>query len=258
VTSWRDSPASVDDLGSLALLLAGGFVAGALNVVAGGGSFITLPLLIFLGLPPGVANATNRLGIVAQNLGAVLAFDRRGVLDRSAAAWAAIPATAGGAVGAFLSLRVSDAAFVQLLALLMVALSLASLWTPRPHEAAAGAGGALFLAARAGGFFLVGIYGGFVQAGVGFLLLALTSALGLDLVRGNAVKVLVVLPLTAVSLAIFAWHGRVAWGTAALLAIGYLGGGLLGARWTVLKGHRWLRRVVTATILVFAAKLLLW
>lgn len=245
-------------VGTLSLLLAGGFVAGVLNVVAGGGSFLTLPLLIFLGLPPGVANATNRLGIVAQNLGAVVAFDRRRVLDRSAAKWGALPATVGGGVGALLALRVSDAAFVQLLALLMVVLSLGSLWTPAPRDPSLAApAGAAFVVARSAGFFLAGIYGGFVQAGVGFLLLALTSALGLDLVRGNAVKVLVVLPLTVVSLALFAWHGRVEWGTAAVLAAGYLAGGLLGARWTVLKGHRWLRRVVTATILLFAAKLLL-
>jgi uncharacterized membrane protein YfcA len=146
---------------------------------------------------------------------------------------------------------------VQLLAWLMVALSLASLWSPSPDEQATDRDGILFRAARTGGFFLVGVYGGFVQAGVGFLLVGLTTLLGLDLVRGNAVKVLVVLPLTLVSLAIFAWHGRVEWGAAAVLAVGYLVGGLLGARWTILKGHQWLRRVVSATILVFAARLLL-
>ena len=110
---------------------------------------------------------------------------------------------------------------------------------------------------RTAGFFLVGIYGGFVQAGVGFLFVALTTLIGLDLVRGNAVKVLSILPMTGLALAIFAWNGRVEWVTGSVLAAGFLVGGLLGARWTVLKGHRWVRGVVTGAILLLAAKLLL-
>lgn len=243
--------------GTYLLLFVAGLVAGVINVIAGGGSFITLPILIFLGVPPGVANGTNRVGIVAQDLAAVWSFDREGVLDRRAAVWAAVPATLGAGLGAWLALRITDALFLEILPLLMVGLSLTSLWTPRRpsgEEARPGSGiGALPTL----GFFLAGVYGGFVQAGVGFLFLALTSILGFDLVRGNAVKVLSILPLTALALAIFAWNGRVEWLTGGVLALGFLAGGLLGARLTVLKGHRWVRAVVTATILVFALKLLL-
>jgi uncharacterized membrane protein YfcA len=246
----------METAGGYALLLVAGTAAGALNVIAGGGSFLTLPVLMFLGLPPGIANATNRLGIVVQDLAAVWSFDRSGVLDRGSALWAALPATLGAGLGALLALRVSDALFVRLLALLMIALSLGSLWTPSRPEAgrARGTGTAV---ARTGGFFLVGIYGGFVQAGVGFLFVALTTLVGLDLVRGNAVKVLSILPMTALALAIFAWNGRVEWVTGSVLAVGFLVGGLLGARWTVLKGHRWVRGIVTAAILLLALKLLL-
>ncbi len=97
-------------LGYPVLFLAG-CVAGALNVVAGGGSFLTLPILMFLGLPAGVANGTNRIGILFQNIAAVWSFDRLGVLERGAWKWAALPAALGGALGAWLALQVGDEAF---------------------------------------------------------------------------------------------------------------------------------------------------
>ncbi len=246
----------METAGVYALLLAAGVVAGALNVIAGGGSFLTLPVLMLLGLPPGIANATNRLGIVVQDLAAVWSFDRSGVLDRRAALWAALPATLGAGVGALLALRVSDELFVKLLALLMIVLSLGSLWTPRRLEAGR-ARGTGAVAVRTAGFFLVGIYGGFVQAGVGFLFVALTTLIGLDLVRGNAVKVLSILPMTGLALAIFAWNGRVEWVTGPRPGGRNPRGRPPGARWTVLKGHRWVRGVVTGAILLLAAKLLL-
>ena len=101
----------------------------------------------------------------------------------------------------------------------------------------------------------MGLYGGFVQAGVGFLILAVTTWSGLDLVRGNAVKVLAVLLFTPLSLGIFAWQGQVHWPSGLALAVGMLAGGEIGARLTIGKGERWVRRVVTAAILVFAVKL---
>ena len=102
-----------------------------------------------------------------------------------------------------------------------------------------------------------GVYGGFVQAGVGFLVLAATSMAGLDLVRGNAVKVLSILAFTVVSLALFDSQGKVEWITGLVLAAGTFTGGLIGVRLTVLKGHGWIKRFVTAAIIILALKLLL-
>ncbi len=107
------------------------------------------------------------------------------------------------------------------------------------------------------GFFVIGLYGGFVQAGVGFFILAVTTMAGLDLVRGNAVKVLSVLIFTTVALGIFAWEGKVHWPLGLTLAAGNVLGGLLGVRLTVLKGHAWVKGVVTVAVLVFAVKLLI-
>ncbi|MCP3961068.1 MAG: sulfite exporter TauE/SafE family protein [bacterium] len=237
-----------------AALFVAGIVAGTLNVIAGGGSFLTLPILIFLGLPPGIANATNRVAIFVQNVGAVWSFKRFGVLDTRSLLWAAIPATLGAIPGTWLALSISDKAFQRTLALLMVGVTLWTLWSPKIGSGEKSPPRSRYLALGAG-FFLVGIYGGFIQAGVGFLLLAATTAAGLDLVRGNAVKVLAVLCFTSVSLGIFIWQGRVDWPLGLCLAGGNLLGGLLGARLTVLAGHRWIRYIVTATILVFAVKL---
>ncbi len=94
-----------------------------------------------------------------------------------------------------------------------------------------------------------------MQAGVGFLVLAVTTLAGLDLVQGNVLKVFCVLAFTVVSLSIFAWKGLVHWPLGLTLAAGNTIGGLIGARLTVLKGHRWIRRVVTVTVIVFALRL---
>ncbi len=236
-----------------ALLAATGFVAGLLNVVAGGGSFLTLPVLIFLGLPAPVANGTNRVGVLMQNLGGVWGFHRHRVLDWRWGTEASLPALAGAALGAWLALDIGDHAFRRILASVMLVGALGPILStsPAPHAPRKRAASWLMAA----GFFLVGVYGGFLQAGVGFLILALTSLAGLDLVRGNAVKVLSVLLLTLLSLAIFAWHDRVDWGLGLVLGLGNAAGGLVGVRLAVLKGHRWLRGVVTAAILLLAVRL---
>ncbi len=247
-----------------AVLFAVGGVAGVINVVAGGGSFLTLPVLIFMGLPAVVANGTNRVAILLQNVGAVWSFHRHGVVDWRAILWAAVPATAGSVLGTWGALVISDQAFKRVLAGLMVVVTLWTLWNPagrnrsaRPHRSQLPATDWLGWLPLGAGFFLVGIYGGFVQAGVGFFILAVTTWVGLDLVRGNAVKVLSVLVFTTVSLAIFSWEGKVHWPMGLALAAGNVLGGLIGVRLTVLKGHAWVKGAVTVAIIVFAILLLL-
>lgn len=245
-----------------------GLVAGVLNVLAGGGSFLTLPVLIFLGLPATLANGTNRVGILAQNVGAVWGFHRYRVLPWRWALAAALPATVGAGLGTTLALWVGDEAFRKILAALMVAVTLWTLLDPvgrirdrRRREAEAGGAAApgrltgVRLLGVVAGFFVVGIYGGFVQAGVGFLILAVTTAAGLDLVRGNALKVLSILVFTVLALALFAGQGQVDWALGAILGAGNFLGGQLGVRLTVLKGHRWVKGFVTVTVIAFAVKL---
>ena len=146
-----------------------------------------------------------------------------------------------------------DTDFRRLLATLMVVLTLLTLIVPqRPREARAKPTSVLVT----GGFFAIGVYGGFVQAGVGFLILSVTTLAGLDLVRGNALKVACTLLFTPLSLAIFAWQGMVEWGPGISLAAGSVIGSEVGVRLAVLKGHRWLQVVVNVAVIAFAV--LLW
>jgi uncharacterized membrane protein YfcA len=233
-----------------------GCVAGALNVIAGGGSFLTLPVLIFFGLPATVANGTNRVGILLQNLGAVWGFSRHGVMDWRWTLWGALPASVGAVLGTWAALVVGEVAFKKILAGLMIVLTIWTLWDPLKRKEPQKRPARPRMVPLVIGFFLVGAYGGFVQAGVGFLLLAATTLAGLDLVRGNAVKVLSILAFTVISLSIFAVTGKVHWPMGIALALGSLVGGQIGVRLTVLKGHRWVKLVVTAAVVVFAIKLL--
>jgi hypothetical protein len=180
------------------------------------------------------------------------------VLDWPLALRAAIPATLASVAGAWLALRTGDREFRRLLALLMLAITLGTLvapWltrrlAPAEHAEKDRPAWALLM------FVVAGFYGGFVQAGVGFLVLAATTLAGLDLVRGNAIKVLVILLVTVAALGLFAWDGKVQWGTGLALAVGSIAGGLVGVRLAILKGDKWLRFVVTISIVVFAV--LLW
>lgn len=242
------------------LLFLVGLAAGTLNVIAGGGSFLTLPVLIFMGFPAVVANGTNRVGLLLQNLGAVWGFHRYQVLDWGSLGWAALPAALGSVIGVWLAFSIGDETFKLVLAFLMVVVTLWSLWNQAASRFQTSATkqtvfkGNLSLFA---GFLLVGVYGGFVQAGVGFIVLALTTQAGLDLVRGNAVKVLSILLLIIVSLSLFAWQDKVDWIVGLVLGGGTLVGGQIGVRLTVLKGHRWVRIIVTITVILFALKLAL-
>ena len=240
---------------SLAALFAVGILSGALNVVAGGGSFLTLPVLIFIGLPAGAANATNRIGVLAQNLTGVWGFHRASALDWRWAASASVPALAGAAVGAWAALQMSDFAFKRLLATAMLGMTL---WTllARPRGGPGAARMSPWHPGMVVSFLLIGVYGGLIQAGVGFAILAATSVAGMDLVKGNAVKLFSVLLVTALSLAIFAVGGVVHWGPGLALGAGNVLGALLGVRLAVTRGHDWIQRVVTVAVVVMAV--LLW
>lgn len=248
--------------GSYLLLFGAGLLAGALNVVAGGGSFLTLPILILIGLPPTMANGTNRIGILLQNVSAVWGFRRHGLIERRWLLRAALPATLGAIGGTLVALRIDEGSFRRILAFLMVAVTLWTLWDPLKGRGGGAGGppwhrsgestGGLVIAC---GFFAAGVYGGFVQAGVGFLLLAVAALAGYDLVRGNALKVFCVLTFTPISLGLFFWNGQVALLPGLALAAGMMLGAAIGVRLTVLRGHRWIRGVVTVTVIGLALKL---
>jgi len=250
----------METLPVLVILFLVGSIAGTVNILAGGGSLLTIPVMIFMGLPPTIANGTNRVAILVQNVGAVWRFESHGKIPKPWLKWVIPPGVVGAILGAWAAVRIGDVAFQRILAFAMLAMVVVTLWgggtggdpavEAAPPDSPKGRAGLMMT------FGLLGAYGGFIQAGVGFMTLALLAAFGLDLVRGNALKVTVILAWTGFSLVIFAQQGKVDWLMGGALAAGNFTGALLGVRLAVLKGQAWIKRVVTVMIVLFAVRLL--
>lgn len=213
----------------VALLLAG-IVAGFINVLAAGGSMLTLPLLMFLGLPPQVANGTNRVSITLQSVSAVANFFRAGARHIRLSLRLSVPAVLGSMLGVWLALRVSDALFETILMVVMVAAAIIMLLPQpkldtRPLTVERLTPG-VYLA-----MFVIGLYGGFLQVGVGILfMIVLYRMLKIDLGQVNAFKVLIILVYTLPALAIFLWHDQVRWSYGLVLAAGSMTGAWLAVK----------------------------
>jgi len=239
------------------LLVLGGGLAGFINTLAAGGSFLTLPLLIFMGLPPTVANATNRLGVFMQSLTATRQLHSQGVLPVRFSLIVAIPAVLGSVLGTYAALLISDAAFKKYLAFFMVLMTLTTFFKstamlPRSVGNYTFRRWALLCLL----FFGIGLYGGFIQAGVGFLIIAAMVLTGYDLVAGNATKSFVILLLTCVSLAIFWAGGKVQVAPGLALGCGSMLGALIGSHVTVVRGNAFIQKFVVVMVILSAILLM--
>jgi uncharacterized protein len=239
------------------ILFLTGIVAGTLNVIAGGGSFLTIPLLIFMGLPPLVANGTNRIGILLQNVAATWSFKRHGILKGLPILPCLLAGSAGAVLGVPVAILAGDNMFKRVLAILMILISLWTIIDPLERIQQKASGKKFNKKIAVAGFFFCGFLSGYVQAGVGFFILALTTYLGLDMVRGNALKVTVILGAMFITLALYAWQGLVLPVPGLILAGGTILGSQIGVKLTILKGHKWVKGVVTVMVVIFAIKLLL-
>ena len=241
------------DPGDIVLLVAGGLAAGVVNTLAGGGSLLTVPLLVLAGVPGNVANGSNRVGILASNASAAAAFRRLGVSGLSRTLPVLVPVAVGSLVGALLVARLADETFERVFGVLMVPLLLLSLRPPvlKSVEGRIWSGQFTVLV-----FLAVGLYGGAFQAGIGLLLMVALSRSGMDLVVVNSVKVVVIVVVTVIALPLFIVSGRVDWGPALVLAAGFALGGALGARLTVTRGSSLIRPVMVAAVLALAGRLL--
>lgn len=235
------------------LLLVGGAAAGVINAMAGGGSALTVPLLVLAGVPGVAANGSNRVGIVTSTASSVLSFLREGIrVDLRSVLPVLAPAIFGAIVGAFGISELTDEEFERFFGLLIVPIVILTIRKPQVREAPQPWPLALTLVV----YFLIGIYGGAIQAGVGLLLVAALSRSGWDLVRANFIKVVFNLLTSSIALPIFIAQGNVRWGPAIALAIGLTVGGWLGARFAVRGGERWIRIVMIVAALALAGRLL--
>ena len=236
------------------LLLVGGLAAGVINTMAGGGSLLTVPLLVLAGVPGNVANGSNRIGILTSNVTAAATFRRLGVSGLTRILPVLVPVAIGAAAGAVLVGQLADETFDRVFGFLMVPVLIVSLRQPRVEAKETGDRWSSPVATLV--FFGIGLYGGAFQAGIGLLLVLALSQSGLDLVIANNIKVLVTLVVTLAALPVFILGGRVDWAPALVLALGFAAGGVMGARFTVRGGDRIVRPVLVLSVLGFSGRLL--
>jgi uncharacterized membrane protein YfcA len=245
-------------------VIAAGFAAGFINTLAGSGSLVTLPLLIAIfgaqGIPTPakLANGTNRVGILLQNVVGTASFNKKNALDKRGGIYLGIPAVLGSIVGAQIAVSLNEVMMRRIIGAVMVLMLTIILLRPKrwlhgklenitefPNWKI------LIL------MFLTGVYGGLIQAGVGiFLLSVLVLGIGYNLVRANAVKVSIVLFFTLFALIIFVRNGDVNWVLGLVLSIGNMLGAWVGTKFAVEKGAIWVRRFLILVVTVSALNLL--
>jgi uncharacterized membrane protein YfcA len=240
------------------LLVAVGAVAGFLNVLAGGGSLLTVPVMIFMGIPGPVANGTNRIAILAQNLSAITAFFKKGFSDFKLSLSLAACALPGAILGALLGVQLHGEWFNRILAVIMVGV-MVIMYFDKGHSQDSSSGQPTRSQLIRGHILMVGVgfWGGFIQIGVGFIIMpVLNRVMGLDLVRTNMHKVFIVATYTIAALAVFASQVPIFWMAGAALALGTSVGGYVGANMTISRGEQLIRKVLNVVLVVFIIKLL--
>ncbi|MCK3684322.1 sulfite exporter TauE/SafE family protein [Maribellus sp. YY47] len=233
-------------------LIGTGIAAGFINTTAGGGSMLTVPLLMFMGLPANVANGTNRIAILMQNIVTVRTFRQKKVLDYKEDFRLTIPAVLGSLVGALVAVEINTFLLEKIIAGVMVMMLLLVVLKPD-----------VWIKERAGSvnakptfwqyliFFFIGLYGGFIQIGVGFILLAgLVLGCGHNLVKANALKVFIVLMYMIFSLGIFIYNKQVDIRAGLILAAGNMFGGWLGVNFTVKGGAKYVRYMLIFAMII--------
>jgi len=239
------------------LLIVVGFAVGFINTVAGGGTLLSLPVLIFLGLPPNVANGTNRVAIVIQTAFATAGFKSKGVTTFPFNAYLGASALLGAIIGASIAVDIDGAVFNKILAVIMIAVILIIVFKPKinlkdVHERLTGK--YLWLGMLA--FFFFGIYGGFINAGLGFIIILFLHFFNhMSLVRANATKVAVVCIYTLSALVVFILNDKVNWAVGFVLAIGNAAGAWIASRVSVNKGDDFIKTFLLVVVGIMAIKL---
>lgn len=234
------------------LLVVGGFFAGGINAVAGGGSTLTVPLLVLAGVPGNDANGSNRIGILTSTAAAAASFSRLGVKGLAHTGPVIVPVVIGSLLGSTAISQLTDGAFETLFGLLMIPLIVLAIRKPKARLD--GPTWPRWLTVVV--FFGIGIYGGAIQAGVGLVMLAALTRAGYDLVTANHIKVLVNLVVTAVALPVFILNDQVRWIPALVLAAGFTAGGWFGAHFAVKGGEKWIRAAMVVATVILAGSLL--
>lgn len=247
------------DILNILLILVTGTAAGFINSVAGGGSLLSLPLLITLGYPSAVANGTNRIAIIIQDIIAVANFKKKGYSNFKISFKLGIPAIIGAIIGSNIAISISDSVFNTVLAIVMITMLIIIIFNPQKkfmknkkdndHNFNKVLGYIIF--------FFIGLYGGFIQAGVGFLIItALAFLTGSNLVKISSMKVFIVAMYLIPSLLVFIINGKIELITGLILATGNGLGAWIGTSLAVKNGEKMVKAVIFIAIVFMAGNLL--
>ncbi|MFS4469167.1 sulfite exporter TauE/SafE family protein [Maribacter sp. 2210JD10-5] len=239
------------------LLILVGFVVGFINTLAGGGSLLSLPVLIFLGLPPSVANGTNRVAIIIQTAMATAGFKSKGVSTFPFNIYLGIAAFLGSIIGAYIAVDIPAELFNRILAIVMISVVLIIIFGPKlnnQHQNERLTGKYLWVGIVV--FFFFGIYGGFINAGLGFLMLLFLHYVNhMTLVRANATKVAIVFIYMLSALAVFVLNDKVNWKIGLILAVGNGTGAWVASRFSVRKGDGFIKTFLVVVVVAMAVRL---
>ena len=237
-----------------------GVLVGFINLVSAGGSLITLPTLIFLGLPPTIANGTNRIGILIQNFLGMYQFYKKGLINWKLNFILAIPAVIGSIIGAQYAIELSDDAFNNVLAIVMIVLLILIFLKPQQYikieKSSWLVKNKMIILSIV--FIFIGFYGGFIQAGVGFLIIIFLTLLDKEmlLVEMHSVKTVVVTIYLLISTFVFIYNGQINWSYALVLSIGSGIGGWIGGRFAVNVSEKFLQAVLAVIVIVLTLYLI--
>lgn len=240
----------------IALLFVVGFLAGIINTLAGGGSLLTLPTLIFFGLPPTVANATNRIGVFFNAIFAVRGFQSKGYKPNRYALYLGLFSLVGAFLGSLIAIDIKGETFNKILAGVIVMVVAYMIFGTKT---AVGSDEITSGKHKIWGyisFFFIGIYGGFIQAGVGYLIMASLSFIHhMPIVKINLIKAFVVVIYTLAALGVFLYNDLIDWKLGIALAVGMSLGGWHTSRWSTKVNEKYIRYFVMVTAIGFAIKL---
>lgn len=235
------------------LLLTVGFVSGFINVMAGGGSALTLPALIFLGLDGSLANGTNRIAILIQNISGVAAFKQEKYYDFKKSMKLSLWTLPGSVLGAFYATKISNDTFNFVLGVIMIFVVLTMVVPTKRLE------NLIEKEVNYVSYLImlgIGFYGGFIQVGIGFILMAfLHNYLHMKMIYVNMHKLFIVLVLTIPALLIFMFSGNVNYFLGIVLAIGNAVGAWASAKLNVKKGDKIVKYVLILSIIIMSFKL---
>ena len=236
------------------ILIIAGFLLGFINTLAGGGSIVSLSVLMMLGLPAPLANGTNRITIAIQTLTSTASFKQQKVLPLRKAIYLSIPAVIGSLIGSWIAVDINEEIFQKAVGVIMLFMLVFILFKPqkyiygRTEVIEKPLNWKIYII-----FFFIGIYGGFIHMGIGyFLLMSIVLGAGFDLVKANAIKVFIIFIYTPFTLAIFLWNGLVDWKYGLILSVGSVAGAYIASRLAVNKGVEFVKWVIVIVILVTA------